>query len=600
MMRMSLRNLALFGLLGLLGWAIALPIFAAETAVADDSDLPQWKQRVWSDFPVLLELDSTAALEGLLRQVPLAGFDREQIGTRIDESGRRILVFKPRVTEEEAAALTAAGFEPVRVPDLDREGRRAVEREWSLRVSREDGADPVKASQAVLDYYPTYTEIGQILEQLAMDYPAICRTFSWGTSIEGRQLYGLVISADVQNTAAEPEVRLSSSIHGDEPVGLVMLLDLAEYLAGNYGQTGFEDVTALVDGTEIHIMPLHNPDGYVAGIRNNASDVDLNRNYPEPAGTYTTQEIENTAFMNYALAHHFVISENAHTGALVVNYPWDYTYTRAPDDLALIELSLEYSTYNLPMYDGQFDQGITNGADWYVATGTLQDWAYSVTDCMDLTVELYSISKWPNANRLAGLWDDNRESLLHFIRAAGYGVNGVVTDAGTGLPLAATITVAGKNVSAATDPQHGDYYQLLETGTWDLAVAADGYVGQLIEGVNTVWGTPTVLDVALAPDSTGTNPPRARFAGVETWPNPFNAGATIRFENAEAGAVSVDIYNVQGRLVRSVVSAQMAAGEHFEHWDGRDDSGRMVGSGLYFARMKAGPEEVTAKLVLAK
>ncbi len=77
-----------------------------------------------------------------------------------------------------------------------------------------------------------------------------------------------------------------------------------------------------------------------------------------------------------------------------VNYLWDWTYTLAPDDAALIQMSLAYSTTNLPMYNGSFPQGITNGADWYVATGTLQDWTYDQTDCIGATIEV-SNTKWP-------------------------------------------------------------------------------------------------------------------------------------------------------------------------------------------------------------
>ena len=68
-------------------------------------------------------------------------------------------------------------------------------------------------------------------------------------------------------------------MHGDEPPGMVMLIDLAHYLVENYNQVGYEDVTDLLDTTEITIMPLHNPDGYVADTRYNADGVDLNRNF---------------------------------------------------------------------------------------------------------------------------------------------------------------------------------------------------------------------------------------------------------------------------------------------------------------------------------
>ncbi len=479
-------------------WAYALVIhILACSAVlgaaipTDGRGLPLWEIAVFEDFPVRMELSSPAELSRLLQAVPLAGFGREQIQPDHRSGG---IVFTPRVTAAEARDLESAGYRFTRLPDLDQAGRRATEESWAEQAAKGfAGFDPAKAL-----YYPTHAQVGSDFAALAATHPTLARTFTWGTSVQGRELWGIVISDDVHNTEPEPEVRLSSTIHGNETVGLVLLWNLAHYLLDNYGQPGFEDLTALVDGAEIHIMPLHNPDGYALAWRSNANGVDLNRNYPDPAGTHSSMEVETTAFMAYANAHHFVISQNGHGGALVVNYPWDYTYTRAPDDAALIQLSLEYSTYNLPMYNGAFPQGITNGADWYIATGTLQDWSYYSTDCIDVTVELGN-NKWPAPALLDTYWNDNRESLLHYVAAARHGISGVVTDAVSGLPLDATITVAGNAMPVHTDPAHGDYYKLLPTGTFDLTFSAPGYTSQTITGVACTWGVADVLDVALEP-----------------------------------------------------------------------------------------------------
>ncbi len=261
-------------------------------------------------------------------------------------------------------------------------------------------------------------------------------------------------------------------------------------------------MTALVNSTEITIMPLHNPDGYVADTRGNANGVDLNRNFAEPAGTHGVLETENVHYRSLALNRHFVISENGHSGALVVNYPWDYTYDLNPDNDALIELSLDFSRTNLPMYNGGFSQGITNGADWYITTGCVQDWSYEMTGCIDLTIEFHD-TKWPSDTVLDGLWDDNRQSFMTFIKDAHNGINGVVTGSDTGLPLDAVVTVLGNAKPVATDPAHGDYYKLLATGTYDIIVSADGYISRTFTNVVTNWGTPSVLNAVLDPVAHG-------------------------------------------------------------------------------------------------
>lgn len=479
----------------------ALALAADEAAIPTDSNgLPQWTIAQWNDFPVLMELDRHEDLDRLLVEVPIVSFNREQVTVHFDNPKTYHLIFRPRVTEAEAEALSRAGYSFERVVDEDRIARQETEAAWAKNHDMD--FQELRKGIREFTYWPTHAQIGTFLDGLGNNYPDICRTFSWGQSVQGRDLWGIVVSDDPNNTKAEVEVRLSSTMHGDEVPGMAMLLNFAEYLVANYNQPGYDDVTYLVDNYEIHIMPLHNPDGMTADQRSNANGVDLNRNFLLPDGTHSIEEIENVNYMNYANNHHFVVSINGHSGALVANYPWDYTYTLAPDDEALKLLSLEYSTYNLPMYNGAFPQGITNGADWYVVTGSVQDWVYDQTDCIDVTMELHN-TKWPSASQLPALWEENRESLMHYTKAARYGVNGVVTGADSGLPLNATVTVTGNAKNTHTDPQHGDYYKLLETGTFEITFSAYGYIDQTISGVATTWGTPTVLDVVLNPVAHG-------------------------------------------------------------------------------------------------
>jgi len=483
---------------GVTALVIVLLSLGFSTLLAADV-LPDWAVREWDDTLVRIELGSYDELARLLAAVPLSRFDREVLTPIRNGDKIERIVIEPRVTAAELQSLQRAGYEALPIRDLFRENRVATEQVWDIRSQDKDA----QVFTFPLSTYPTHAEIGTILDDIETAHPAIARTFQWGTSVQGRALWGIVISSDVNNESAEPEVRLSSTMHGDEVVGMIMLLDLAEYLTTRYGQIGYDDVTNLVDNYEIHIMPLHNSDGYVLGQRYNANGIDLNRNYPLPGGTHPTQQVETSHFMNYANSHDFAISQNAHGGALVANYLWDYIYTLAPDDAALIKLSLEYSTYNLPMYNSSiFDQGITNGAAWYVATGTLQDWSYDQTGCIDTTMEL-STTKWPSASTLVGFWNDNRESLMHYTKAARYGVNGIVTGSDTGLPLAATVTVTGNTKTVSTDAAHGDYYKLLATGTYEITFSAPGYIDRTFTGVATSWGTPTVLDAVLDPIAHG-------------------------------------------------------------------------------------------------
>lgn len=482
--------------------AICVPVVVSATdsveIPTDDKGLPLWQIVEWTDFPIHMELADRQALDNLLNTVSIDSYNYEQFEVVYDGPKSSHILFKPRVTEAEAAALTAAGYKFERVEDLDKLGRQETERVWAERAAK--GGEKFQVGK--INYYPTVAEIGEILGDIETAYPTMARRFTWGQSVQGRDLWGIVISDNVDQTEAEPEVRLSSTMHGDEVVGIVMALNFAQYLTENYGQPGYDDVTNLVDNYEIHLMPLHNPDGMVLDQRSNANGVDLNRNFDLPAGTHSSVELENVNYANYANNHNFVLSYNSHGGALVMNYPWDYTYTLAPDDAALIKLSLEYTTYNTPMYNGNWPQGITNGAAWYITTGCVQDWVYDQTDGIDITLEV-SNTKWPSASTLPGFWEDNRESMMHYVKAARYGINGVVTGSDTSLPLDAEITIAGNAMNTHTDPAHGDYYKILDTGTYDVTVSAYGYITKTVYDVSTTWGTPTVLDVELDPVAHG-------------------------------------------------------------------------------------------------
>ena len=132
--------------------------------------------------------------------------------------------------------------------------------------------------------YPTCSQYDSMMTEFAADYPSICKLDTIGTSVDGRLVLVLKISSDL-TSETKPQVFYSSTIHGDEPPGFVLMLRLADYLLSNY--TSDPRVKNLVDNLGIWINPLANPDGtYTSGntitspTRYNADGVDLNRNFP--------------------------------------------------------------------------------------------------------------------------------------------------------------------------------------------------------------------------------------------------------------------------------------------------------------------------------
>ena len=131
--------------------------------------------------------------------------------------------------------------------------------------------------------YPAYGDLCTTLDTLAQTYPLICRVSDAGFSAEGRALKTVTISDHPDQREAEPALTLVSTLHGNEPVGTALLLELIRYLVERYDTDS--RVKALVDSHEIRLLPLANPDGYETGDRYNAQGLDLNRNFPDPSAS---------------------------------------------------------------------------------------------------------------------------------------------------------------------------------------------------------------------------------------------------------------------------------------------------------------------------
>lgn len=117
------------------------------------------------------------------------------------------------------------------------------------------------------------------------------------------------------------------------------------------------------------------------------------------------------------------------------------------------------------------------------------------------------------------------------------------------------------------------------------------YTGWNIDDVE-LWAMPTYVS------GVGDLPGQRLELGNH--PNPFNPLTKVEFALEAAGFASLDVYDMQGRLVRRLVTAELAAGVHSVVWDGLDGDGRKVGSGVYLARLMAGGQTAEHKMVMLK
>ncbi|MFC1734307.1 M14 family zinc carboxypeptidase, partial [candidate division KSB1 bacterium] len=366
------------------------------------------------------------------------------------------------------------------------------------------------------DFYPTYNAYDSLIHKFAIDYPSICRVFTIGTLPSGREIFMAKISDSVDNKENEPRFLYTSTIHGDETTGYILMLHFIEYLLSNYGID--LRITNIINNVEIWINPNANPDGTYAlsnqtvygATRNNANGIDLNRNYPDPQdGQHpdaNAWQPETIIFMNLADSLNFVMSANFHGGSELVNYPWD-TWAQYPADNSWwLLVSNEYAdtaqAYSPPGYLDDFGTGVVNGYTWYSINGGRMDYMNYFHYCREVTMEI-SLTKLLPQNQLISHWNYNFRSLLNYLEQCLYGIRGIVSDSITGLPLQAKVFISSHD----TDSSHvysslpvGNYHRLLYTGSYNVSYTAPGYIPKTINNINVINYYTTVVDVQLVPE----------------------------------------------------------------------------------------------------
>lgn len=113
-----------------------------------------------------------------------------------------------------------------------------------------------------LENYHSHEELIATLKQLESDFPFIAKTGSIGKSVEGRDLMYIRVTSNATATRpiGRPMFKYVGNMHGNEVLGREMLIAFTEYMVHNYGKD--EQVTKLIDSTDIYILPSLNPDGF--------------------------------------------------------------------------------------------------------------------------------------------------------------------------------------------------------------------------------------------------------------------------------------------------------------------------------------------------
>ncbi|MCM8805546.1 MAG: succinylglutamate desuccinylase/aspartoacylase family protein [Candidatus Omnitrophica bacterium] len=370
--------------------------------------------------------------------------------------------------------------------------------------------DPaLRFSKQLLSSYPSYPDYIEMMNNFHQQYPDICSLYEIGSTTNGRKILAVKITG-LTDTFFKPKVFLTSTIHGNEPAGYMMMLYLIEDLLSGYGKNN--NITEIVDRCEIWINPLANPDGtYWAGDdtvfgarRYNANNVDLNRNFPDPQeGMHpdgNEWQLETIAMMNFADLMKPCLSANFHSGTEVVNYPWDTWERLHPDNDWFVYISRKYADtvhLNSPEdYMNNFNNGITNGYSWYRITGGRQDYMNYFQYCREITIEL-SDDFFPSNPYV--YWTYNRDALIGFIYQSLTGICGRVF-CQEGEVVCAKVEIPGHdydNSFVFSDGNSGKFFRLLLPEIYNLKFSAPYHYPLLLENVNVESGILTNVSVML-------------------------------------------------------------------------------------------------------
>ncbi len=288
---------------------------------------------------------------------------------------------------------------------------------------------PVAAAEpAGFEYFHTYAENEQIIDNVVAAHPNIAQKFSIGRSYEGRQIWAIKLTQNVSGgTNGKPEVMINGLMHARERASNELALYMLQVLGNNYGLAGTlgAKVTKILNTTVVYVIPMMNPDGAEFDMsggrwhkwRKNRQPtpdpryvgIDLNRQfgytwnccaagastkpssdyYQGPSAFYTPEDQAYRDFVNSRVVNgKSKITEilSLHSAAREVLWPYSYTRTDVPSDMTADDHAAFVALgKGIASRDGYKPQ---QGSDLYIVSGDQDDWAYGAHGIFAITIEL--------------------------------------------------------------------------------------------------------------------------------------------------------------------------------------------------------------------
>jgi murein tripeptide amidase MpaA len=313
---------------------------------------------------------------------------------------------------------------------------------------------PANFALGTYNGYYTYAEMQTILDQMRTLYPSlITAKTSLGNSIEGRSVFMVKISDNPDVDENEPEVFFNAVHHAREPMSMSQMIYFMWHILENYNSN--PEIKALLNSTELYLVPCVNPDGYVynqttnptgGGMwrknrRNNGNGtfgVDLNRNYGYQWGYNNTgssattssdtyrgpsafSEPETDIIKNFCNSHQFVVSMDFHAYGNYLIYPYGYVTTNPNPELPLFQQLGAFLTAENAFVSGNASQTVNytsngGGDDWKYGEQTTKSKIYSFTPEVGAAADGF----WPAQSKIIPYCNSTVEMNIKAIKAGSF------------------------------------------------------------------------------------------------------------------------------------------------------------------------------------
>ncbi len=332
------------------------------------------------------------------------------------------------------------------------------------------------AEPAGFAYFHTYAENEAVINNVVAAHPNIAQKFSIGSSYEGRQIWAIKLTQNVNGpTNGKPEVMINGLMHARERAGNELALYMLQVLGNNYGLSGTlgSRVTSILNTTVVYIIPMMNPDGAEFDMSgsvwhkwrknrqpipgSSAIGIDLNRQfgytwnccpkgastkpssdfYQGPSAFYTPEDKAYRDFVNGRVVNgKSRITEilSLHSAGKEVLWPYSYTKADVPSDMTADDHAAFVALgRGIASRDGYKPM---QGSDLYIVSGDQDDWAYGVHGIFAMTIELPKGAAkryYPTQSEVNKFNSQNLNAVLWYLQQADcpYAAAGLATRCGS-------------------------------------------------------------------------------------------------------------------------------------------------------------------------